>query len=155
MHIRDVSFDLFWEISAGEMRACSFVSPFFPHMRMNVCAYYTYVSTTPPRTTNIAVRNASTFVELWPGNDDGAAVLCLAFDNRSTRYVHAIDGDEQMKETPHCFSRETPVVTPRATCFAILTLPPSLFPQRVHPKNYGFVYAMKNHRWNQKFSLVE
>lgn len=131
MHIK-VSFDLFWEIYAGEVRACSFVSPFFStcaHARM--CVLHICINHPRARTTNIAVQNASTFIELWPGN--GAAVLCLAFDNRSTRYVHMARHRRRWTNEGNAalLFAEKRLLSP-SVCFAILMFPPRF--SRVYSK---------------------
>lgn len=103
MHIK-VSFDLFWEIYAGEVRACSFVSPFFStcaHARM--CVLHICINhPRAPRTSQYGTR-----VRSLNFDPETARPFCAwpsTTGRRDTCIWHAIDGDEQMKETQHCFS---------------------------------------------------
>jgi len=74
-----------------------------------------------PRTSRYGTR--STFVELWPGNGDGATALCLAFDNRSTRCMHACGTPSKRKKGSSAFlSEKRPLSTSRAARLATLTI---------------------------------
>lgn len=121
MHIRDVSFDLFWDLRRCNTRI-SLCLPLLLHTHTytraraltHVCAYYTYASTTPAhherRGTERGVRSLNFDPETttarpfcaWPSTTG----------RRGTYIRHAIDGDEQAEETQIVlFDREATVVT--------------------------------------------
>lgn len=143
MHIRDVSFDLFWDLRRCNTRI-SLCLPLLLHTHTytrarayaRMCVLHIRVNhPRAPRTSRYRTR--STFVELWPGNDDGAAVLCLAFDNRSTRYVHTAHHRRRWtggRNADSAFWQRSVRCHPRAICFAILMITSAAFLDKVYPK---------------------
>lgn len=87
-----------------------------------ICVHVCASHPRAPRTSRYGMR--STFVELWPGNGDGATALCLAFDNRSPRCIwYTIDKTfrETKERKPLFWPRNDPRLS-RAARFAILTI---------------------------------
>lgn len=126
--------------------------PSSPHMRMHVCAYYTYVSTTPAHHEHRGTEREYVHWTLTrKRRRRGRFVLGLRQQVDEIRaYGTPSTEMNKWRKRSIAFHRETPCCHPRATCFAILMFP-HRFSQRIYPKLWA--YAKKNHRWNQKFFL--
>jgi len=128
MHIK-VSFDLFWEIYAGEVRACSFVSPFF-----STCAHArTYVRIThmyqPPPHAHHEHRGTKREYVHWTltRKRRGRFVLGLRQQVDEIRaYGTPSTEMNKWRKRSIAFRREAPIVTFGMLCDSNVS--PSLFP---------------------------